>query len=404
MPIAATRVGIIGDGQLARMLALAAYPLGIRPVLLTADANSSAGQVCPLQVRGSMHSKHDLHALLSQVDVAVIESEFVNCDMLEGTGLHQKVVPSLAAIRKLQNKLEQKRLLKSLGIATSSFVDASELDAWIQRRRLAQEPFVLKFATLGYDGKGVLVYRNYGDDKKLEAFRDTADSRGIEIFGEDLVVFKQELAMIACRRKDGVMETYPLVASIQKQGICHMVLGPAVCAGVDGATETKAQQVCKKIADTLGLIGVFAVEFFLDASQNLLVNEIAPRVHNSGHYSMDLGGASQFSNHWHAVLNLKLLPVAKDLKFGMINLLGPSGIIAKESCPPPRFKGTTSSIHWYGKSGMSPHRKLGHINYVGDRSTAVSLADISKQLEESATAWEQAVRMQFPPTNMELPL
>lgn len=398
------RWGIIGDGQLARMLALEAYPLGIRPVLLTADANSSAGQVCPLQVRGSVSAKTDLHALLAQVDYAIIESEFVNCDALEGTGMAQKVVPNINAIRVLQNKLEQKRLLKRLGISSSQYYEQTEisslwLDRLLQPSRTA--PVVLKFATLGYDGKGVCVLKGDATDRKTaEEFLSKAAERRIEVYAEDRVDFVQEAAMIAVRGLGGEMAFYPLVSSEQVNGICNKVIGPAKEVGIDPSFEPLAQKWCGSIAKELNIVGVFAVEFFVTRGGSLLVNEIAPRVHNSGHYTQDAGCVSQFANHWRAVTGMALGSTKTVPFFAMQNILGPAGLFSKESAPSP---GTAKDVrvHWYAKAGISAGRKLGHLNVA--ILSASEKTEALSALKSVHARWHDETISKILPATMELP-
>lgn len=397
------RWGIIGDGQLARMLALAAYPLGIRPVLLTSDAHSSAGQVCPQQVRGSVHSKTDLHALLSQVDFAVIESEFVNCDALEGTTLAHKVMPGISTIRTLQNKFEQKKLLKRLGISTSPFYEQTEINSlWLDRLFAKGHPaVVLKFATLGYDGKGVCILsQNEADRAKAEAFLALANERKIDVFAEDRVDFVKEVAMVAVRSVNENMVVYPLVVSEQTQGICNRVMGPATSLEVDPHLEVTAMKWCERIAKELQIVGTFAVEFFVTKGGSLLVNEIAPRVHNSGHYTQNAGCVSQFENHWRAVTGMALGSTKTKPFFAMQNLLGPPGILSKDSTPIPHTTAHTT-MHWYHKAGVSPGRKLGHINGYAD-----TLDEKNKVLKECAQVldnWHSVTRERIPQTILEFP-
>ncbi len=394
-----TRWGIIGDGQLARMLALSAIPLGVRPIILTGDSSSPAGQVSPLFVRGHIDSRDDLHALLSQVDGAIIESEFINCDVLESTGLANKVVPSMAVIRVLQNKLEQKKLLQRLNIPSSPLCDqgTGETLEWFSTiSGNGTRPIVLKFATFGYDGKGVLVLNGAGpsDLEAAAEFLALAAKRKISIYAEDRIAFDKELAMVAVRRRDGEFKTWPLVISEQKHGICDRVTGPATALGVSKSYETAAEMACQKIADHLGIVGVFAVEFFLTVDGTLLVNEIAPRVHNSGHYTQNAGCTSQFENHWRAALDLSLGATATTSFFAMQNLLGPGEITSKECAHAPKGS-ELAHVHWYAKRGLSPGRKLGHLNGAcHDFSLA---GDVLNALQTANGRWQDEQRQRFNP-------
>lgn len=394
------RWGILGDGQLARMLAVDAYPLGVRPVVLTGDSSSPAGQVTPLIVRGHIDSRDDLHGLLSQVEGAIIESEFINCDALEATGLSDKVVPPISALRVLQNKLSQKRLLQSISIPTSKLHEMTGSDdiKWlIGLTDNGAKPMVVKFATFGYDGKGVLIMNGRGEleIEKAEEFLSVARKRKISVYAEDIVSFERELAMIAVRRRDGEFKTWPLVISEQKSGICDRVTGPATALGVDKIHETAAQIICEKIAAHLGLIGVFAVEFFLTSNGELLVNEIAPRVHNSGHFSQNAGCTSQFENHWRAVLDLPLGCTETTTFFAMQNVLGPADTTSKECSRAPKGA-ELAHVHWYGKRGISPGRKLGHIN--GSCHDLTKKGDVLSALQSAYGRWQDEQRQIFPTT------
>jgi 5-(carboxyamino)imidazole ribonucleotide synthase len=391
------RWGILGDGQLARMLALAAYPLGIRPVILTGDPSSSAGQVAPLFVRGHFDNRDDLHAILSQVDGAIIESEFVDCDALEATGLANKVYPSIGCIRILQNKLEQKKLLHNLDIPTSPLHEKLIDDdmEWLKSiTKNASRATVIKFAKLGYDGKGVLILDGRGRDdlERGEEFLIGARKRKIKVYAEDKVDFKRELAMVVVRTQEGEVKTWPLVISEQRSGICDKIAGPAVNLGVDDSLEKSAQAICTKIANHLELVGVFAIEFFETHDNKLLVNEIAPRVHNSGHFTIDAGCASQFENHWRAVLNLPLGSTETVPFFMMQNILGLSDVTSKECALPPAA-GAFCHVHWYGKRGISPGRKLGHITAICHQSS--ERGDALSSIQNAYGKWQEEQRLIF---------
>ena len=391
------RWGILGDGQLSRMLALAAYDLGIRPVILTGDSSSPAGQVSPLIVRGHFDNRDDLHGILSQVDGAIIESEFVDCDAIEATGFAEKVYPALPALRTLQDKKEQKLLLMKLDLPTSKLFEKNTTDdlAWLKQiSKDGTRPIVIKYAKLGYDGKGVLVLNGDGhsDLEKGEEFLIGARKRKISVYAEDKVLYKSELAMIAVRTKDGEFKTWPLVISEQRQGVCDRIMGPAVNLGIAPSLESKAQEACQKIAEHLGIVGVFAVEFFETKDAQLLVNEIAPRVHNSGHYTQDAGCTSQFENHWRAILDIPLGNTETAPFFVMQNILGLPDVTSKECATSPAA-GQYSHVHWYGKRGVSPGRKLGHIN--ARCHHLQEKGDVLSAVQSAYGKWQDEQRREF---------
>lgn len=390
--------GVLGDGQLARMLALAGYPLGFRSLVLSEASHAPAAQVSPQFVRGRGKSKEDIHALLSQVDFALIESEFVDCALIESTGLAHKVIPSIQSIGVLQNKFSQKLLLRELSIPTADFIEpvsVSKADFLKSLEGIAA-PQVLKFSTLGYDGKGVCVLSGVdtkSDHSKAKAFLERADYLGVSVYSEDRVYFTHEVAMVSVRSTKGAFAHYPLVVTEQQNGICYKVEGPSKLFGGSDKHEELAKQYAEKLANHLGIVGVFAIEYFSDKSGSLIVNEIAPRVHNSGHFTMDASITSQFANHWLAISGLELGDTTSQGVYGMINILGPVEYWTTEFTPPPRVP-SNSNLHWYAKRGCAPGRKLGHINVVAGSKEELhtSMALVLRSIAE----WEAHVKSLIP--------
>ena len=370
------RLGILGGGQLARMLCDAANQMGLAPDVLVEGPNEPAAQVAKKFSIGRLTDSKALTSFLSGVDTAIIESEFVDCDLLDqaasahdGNASHSggKVVPSTKVIRKLQDKIQQKMVLETAQVPTSPWrrkpIDQSWHD-WLGELFVPgrSKRFVLKWARLGYDGKGTLL-----DDGSVEhparatAWCLDAEKRGIEVFAEDQIRFKSEVAIIAAHATTGEFAFWPLVISRQKNGVCEEVIGPATRFDVPRSVEENAKAYAASVAKTSGLIGVFAIEFFLDEKNQLLVNEIAPRVHNTGHWSMNGAQTSQFENHWRAVLGLPLGPTEGGTWFSMLNLLGPPGLSGSAlNLSPDPTPGVW--VHWYGKAELRPGRKMGHLN------------------------------------------
>jgi 5-(carboxyamino)imidazole ribonucleotide synthase len=389
--------GILGDGQLAQMLALAGQAMGINAKLLSADPFSPAALVTPHIVNGSLKSASDLKRFFESVDGAIIESEFVSCDLIEQAGGASKVFPSLSALRILQNKFSQKRLLRRLDLPTSPFcdpVDLKERQSFLESHlnKQSRSPLVLKFATQGYDGKGVFV-ETAGSDFLAGAmtFCTKAAERGIDVYAEDKVKFKEELAMIAVRSINGEWQHYPLVLSHQENGVCNLVHGPATSHGYSAELEQEAAAIMRTVAEDLNLVGCFAIEFFVTHDQKLLVNEIAPRVHNSGHYTQDAAATSQFENHWRAVIGSPLGQTSTWPFFAMQNLLAPHINNENSTAEPPQNPGKDMHLHWYGKKGITPGRKLGHVNSMS--LNEMEGARILKELKSTAASWVSTLKI-----------
>ncbi|MFL5815289.1 MAG: 5-(carboxyamino)imidazole ribonucleotide synthase [Bdellovibrionia bacterium] len=405
-------VGILGGGQLARMLAESALRLGLKPIVFTDDADGPASEICVETVVGKISDADQLKSFVARVPLIAFENEFVDCSKLRAatSAPDSKFFPSLKAIEILQDKLEQKKLLKRVGIATSPFVElktganaSQEIASAL--KQLASDT-VLKWSRQGYDGKGVkVVHAGKADDLAAAIpFVESAWSRGIPVYAEKKVDFIRELAIIACVavRNDacvavrGESVTYPLVISEQENGICKEVVGPAIHLGVPAKFQDQAQEAARKIAHEVGLVGSFGIEFFESRSGELLVNEIAPRVHNTGHYTQNAFPVSQFENHWRAILGLPLFdplkhPAAAAPFFAMLNLLGPAGISCESSKASLPIAGPHSQLHWYGKKDIRPGRKLGHLN--GTADSAEGLAELLKELNSCEKQWIEALNM-----------
>ena len=378
--------GILGGGQLARMLCEAAHKIGISVGVLADNQDDPAAKVChdPL-VFGSLKDPECLRKFFSLVGPTAIESEFVDCDAIASANGLSLVHPNLDCIRIVQNKLDQKLLLDRLGISNSKLIRKPHYcsyDDWLPEivRSHADSGLVLKWAEMGYDGKGTLIQSRSEDFSgflaRANQFCLTAEARGIEVYGESKINFVREVAMIGVRTKQGAFASYPLVVSEQTQGICKKVTGPAASLGTKIQLEKSAAEIVEKIGASVNLIGTYAVEFFEDSNGTLLVNEIAPRVHNTGHYTLSASETSQFENHWRALLDLPLGSTASKPYFAMLNLIGPDSVTRMDSelARPDKVDGV--DLYWYFKKEIRPGRKLGHLN-----AWANTEAELKKKIE-----------------------
>ena len=395
------RVGILGGGQLSLMLAQAAVRLGLKPIVFVEDSYAPAAQDHTEAVLGSVNDENDLRHFFSQVDLVIFENEFINCEIVEKVSQEKRIPcwPKLPVISQLQDKLNQKMLLDSLKIPTSPYrvlelsEDFSEAMVQSQIQQVQKEwggSCVLKWARMGYDGKGVFfLSESLGASPSLYSFlRDGVKAQG-RIYAEKWVPFERELAVIGVYSTQKEFLAYPLVVSEQKNGICHRVYGPADLFGVTPHVEKQAQEYAQKVAQAVGLTGAFALEFFMTRDAELLVNEIAPRVHNSGHYTQNACATDQFENHWRAVLGLPLGEVRPQAAFGMLNVLGPENSNLLENRP--RFAlprpSRRSHVHWYGKRSLRAGRKMGHIN--GVASSGDEIRSLLNELDQCYREWVQ---------------
>jgi 5-(carboxyamino)imidazole ribonucleotide synthase len=389
------RIGILGGGQLARMLAEQAYRLGLSVVVYAEERDSPAAQVCRDARFGALNDRDALAAFFRNVDVVAFENEFVDTSLLRECAAEARVtfVPSLETIATLQDKLNQKRILTDANVPTARYivVEPGEGDAAFIERAFAMSPrgVVFKWSRMGYDGHGVFIART--PDPSLESFFERGRARGGEIYAEEAVDFVRELAMVMTVSRDGADSiAYPLVVSRQERGICREVRGPARLFGVAAQLEDAARDACARVAAATNLGGTFALEFFETAGGALLVNEIAPRVHNTGHYSQNACSASQFENHIRAVAALPLAAIHSAPAFAMYNILGPDAMDRAAEGTAPPLPGPGTHVHWYGKSRIKPWRKLGHVNAV-----AGSAAEIEERIEEMHAielAWSDSIR------------
>lgn len=357
-------VGIAGAGQLARMTCLAAWPLGISVAVLGSPAEPSAG-VCHRLVEGDWHDADDVAALGAASGVVTLENEFVDASALAAVEEAGTLVrPSPGTVGVIQDKADQKERLRGAGIPVPRFAIAkSEAEVEALGRDLGW-PLMIKARRLGYDGRGNALAGSMVDvPDALERL-----DRGEGVLVEEHVPFSAELAAMVARSSREEL-VYPVVETVQKDHVCHEVTTPvALPAGL----EQEARRIALESARAAESIGVMGVEMFL-VEDRIVVNELAPRPHNSGHYSIEACETSQFENHLRGVLDLPLGPA--DLRAGgaaMVNLLGshsaPSDPKIDEAMAVPG-----AHVHLYDKADVRPGRKMGHVTALGT-SAADALA------------------------------
>ena len=346
-------IGIVGGGQLGRMSALAAARLGYRCHVLTDDAESPAAQVAASITLGAHDDPAALRAFAERVDVVTFEFENISACGLDLLASLRPVRPSGAILRISQDRLAEKHMLIAAGAAVAPFHPVADRTALGAAAHALGLPLVLKTTRLGYDGRGQVVVR---DAAALEAAfaRLQLHPLAHPLVAERLIDFACELSVMVARGVDGTVIAYDAVQNHHRDHILDLTLAPAP---VTPSVAAAARALAIRIASHLELVGLLGVEMFLDADGALLVNEIAPRPHNSGHWTLDACPVSQFEMHIRAVAGLPLPTAVRHSDAVMKNLLGPEAL---ELWPEIlRTKGLLG--HLYGKAEARPGRKMGHV-------------------------------------------
>jgi 5-(carboxyamino)imidazole ribonucleotide synthase len=337
-------IGLVGGGQLGRMSALAAARLGYRCHILTRETDSPAAQVSHAVTISDYSDPASLRMFAAAVDVISFEFENVSAEGLDLLASLRPVRPAPSVLRISQDRIEEKTFLNSSGVATALWApigSRAELHEAAHRLGL---PAVLKTTRLGYDGKGQATLRNLAD---LDAAWDRLTPKPLVL--EKFVDFAQELSVVVARGADGGLSAFDTVENRHRQHILDLTLAPARITEEVGLA---AQAIARRVAETLNLIGLLAVEMFLDSSGRVLVNEIAPRPHNSGHWTIDACPASQFDLHIRAIADLPLPPAVRHADAVMKNLVGPEGM----ALWPLALAEPGIIPHLYGKAAALPGR------------------------------------------------
>jgi len=344
-------IGILGGGQLGYMLALAGYPLGLRFRFLDPSPEAPVGRIAQ-RVTAEYSDKAALDKFTSGLEVVTYEFENVPVEAAEFLAERVPVYPPAKALEEAQDRRREKKLFQRLGIATTEFVEvsgASQLDSAVKTLGL---PAVLKTCRMGYDGKGQWMLRTREDVEKTR--KELAHA---PLILEKLVPFTREVSLLGVRNRAGEIAFYPLVENHHRQGILRLSLAPA--PNLSSALQQAAEDAGRKVLDALEYVGVLCIEFF-ELKGRLLANEMAPRVHNSGHWTIEGSVTSQFENHLRAVLGLPLGSTATIGHSAMLNLIGELPVTEEV------LRVANSHLHLYGKEPR-PGRKVGHVTVRADK-------------------------------------
>jgi len=354
------RIGILGGGQLARMLALAGYPLGLDFSVLEPAPDACAAALST-HIQADYDDPEGLEKLAAECDLITYEFESVPAAAVERLGLSSPVFPPASALAKARDRNHEKSLFNELGIETAPFSAVHDLKTLEQAVADIGLPAILKTRTLGYDGKGQQIIRS--GDSLQEAWEAIGKVPAIL---EGLVDFEREVSIIAVRSVSGEIAFYPLAENVHDEGILRL----STCLH-DDSHQPLAEDYAQKVLEQMDYVGVLAIEFF-QVGSHLLANEMAPRVHNSGHWTIEGAETSQFENHLRAILNLPLGSTAPLGYAAMVNIIGElpdaEDILALKN----------THLHLYGKAPRAG-RKIGHVTV--RETSAVALADRLSELK-----------------------
>ncbi len=347
-----TVVGILGGGQLGRMLAVSASQLGLDTHIFTPESAPVAGQVATRTTRAEYEDADALQAFAAAVDVITYEFENIPSPALDGLERHCEVLPRRNALSTSQDRLTEKDFISDLGLGTAPYADVvteADLEAAITRIGV---PSMLKTRSFGYDGKGQV--RLIRPDQAREAWRSLGDAPCIL---EGFIDFRCEVSVIAARSRSGEVVCFEPGENVHREGILRTTTVPVQQALA--ALCQRAERLAGEIVEALDYVGVMGIETFITDQDEILINEIAPRVHNSGHWTQDGCIVDQFEQHIRAIVGYPLGSGARHSDVVMTNLIGDEVREAQQLLVAPDV-----SLHLYGKSEVRPGRKMGHFNRV----------------------------------------
>jgi len=353
------RIGIVGGGQLGRMLTIAAKKLGFTVNIIDPTPHSPAGQVADHQIVAAYNDEEAIRKLAKISDFLTFEIELANASILDELAKKGITInPSAKTLTIIKDKLEQKKFLRKAGIPVADFQEVTTKDDMINAATEFGYPLILKARFDAYDGRGNALIK---DESRIDSAIEKLSGR--KLYVEKFVPFSKELAVVVARNTKGEIVTYPVVETVHKNNICHLVLAPAP---VDAKLIKQAKDLAVQTMKELKGAGVFAIEMFLTKTGKIVINEIAPRVHNSGHYTIEACVTSQFEQHIRAVTGMPLgatkmiVPAAV-----MINILGERTGKTEATGLDKALQIPEVSVHIYGKIETKLERKMGHITVVG---------------------------------------
>lgn len=367
MLLPSSTIGMLGGGQLGRMFTMAARTLGYKVIVLEPDPHSPAGQLADQHIKAAYHDEQALTQFGQQCDVITTEFENIPAQTLEFLTQFCPVRPSASAVQVAQDRIVEKEFVLSCGLSPVPFAAIRKLEDIPSACAQITLPAILKTARLGYDGKGQMTVNNPAEVE--QAFQQLKE---VDCVLEQRVDLELEISVVLARSVNGDMQCFPIAENLHRNGILHQTIAPA---RINEALAEQAKQAALSMAARLEFVGVMAVEFFVTRQGELLINEMAPRTHNSGHYTLDACMTSQFEQQVRMVCELPFGDTRLHTPVVMMNLLGDlwgsSQPIWNELLVSPNIK-----LHLYGKHEARPGRKMGHFCTLNpDLKAAIAEAD-----------------------------
>lgn len=356
------KIGIIGGGQLGKMMILDAKRLGFEVVTLDPVKNCPSHSISDDHIIASFHNEAAFKELAEKVDVITYEFEHIHADFLEALEKEgHKIYPTASSLKIIQDKYTQKTLLRKNGIPTPEFVKVNGVEDLKMAGEEFGYPFMLKATTGGYDGKGNAVVKTPSDIRNQYEILGAGE---VPLIAEKFLNFEKEISVLACRGIDGKVAIYPVAENIHVDSILDETIVPAA---INEVSEKKAMAMAHNVMEIFDGVGMFCTEMFVDKAGEIYLNEVAPRPHNSGHYTIEGTFTSQYEQHIRAIVGLPLGDVQLRNPIVMKNILGTGKegkVIVKgieNAYSNPRVK-----VHIYGKKISKPGRKMGHLTVIGD--------------------------------------
>ncbi|MGO4369376.1 5-(carboxyamino)imidazole ribonucleotide synthase [Paenibacillus sp. MCAF20] len=360
-------IGILGGGQLGRMMANAGSAMGYRFIALDPTPDAPCGQVSE-QIVAAYDNREAARELAKRSDVITYEFENVDADVAAMLMAESYVPQGSELLYTTQHRLREKQAIEAAGVRVAPYSEIHSVDELREAVERFGTPCVLKTAMGGYDGKGQWVIRS--EDEIAEAY-ETLSRAGVQLVLEQFIRFDKELSVIAARSPQGEIKAFPVAENIHVDNILHLSIVPA---RINEDVQREAERLAMRIAEGLGVVGLIAVELFVTADGELFVNELAPRPHNSGHYTMEACRTSQFEQHVRAVCNLPLGDTTLMSPVVMVNVLGQHvepllALMAQQDESAERLQ-VAPKVHLYGKKEAVFKRKMGHVNVIAPSTEA----------------------------------
>lgn len=355
-------IGIIGGGQLGMMIVREAQRMGYRSVVWDPDSDCPAGRLADKVVNAPFTDPDAARRLSDLANVFTYEFENVDAGCVQWLEEHRPLYPGNEILRISQHRRREKEELRARGFPTTDFALASSEEELRRAIKTINYPAVVKTAVSGYDGKGQVVLRG---EEEFRQFLLSEFQSGIEYVIEDFIDLVAEVSVISIRSQSGTVTSFPVAQNTHRDNILHTTVVPAT---IDPKIISEAKRIGEAVIEEFCLVGILCIEMFVTRDGDLLVNELAPRPHNSGHYSLDACDISQFEALVRAICGLPVPTPCLTTRCAMINILGRN--IAQMK-PDQLLQIPGVKLHMYGKRGVHPRRKMGHITVLGDDASEV---------------------------------